>query len=110
GVCLINHSNGVWLDASRLILVGDDGAIDTSPYSVLDVFDGSLTPFGNRRQDGLLQAIVGDALVWSAQGPNGLKVIEASRIDGSERRQIASVSPEFVLERMEIAPAVWRMP
>ena len=110
GVCLINHSNGVWLDASRLILVGDDGAIDTSPYSVLDISEGSLTPFGDRRHDGLLQAVVGDALVWSIKGPNGLTVLEASRIDGSERRQIATVSPEFVLERMEIAPAVWRMP
>jgi WD40 repeat protein len=107
GACLINNSNGVWLDASRLVLVGDDDADDTSPYSVLNISDGSLTRFGERRQDGLLKAVVGDALVWTTHGSIGLTGIEVSDMDGEGRRVIATVSPELPLERMEVAPAVW---
>lgn len=107
GACLINNSNGVWLDASRLILVGDDDADDISHYSVLNTSDGSLTRLGERRQDGLLTAVVGDALVWTTHGSTGLTGIEVSDMDGSGRRAIATVSPELPLERMEVAPAVW---
>jgi WD40 repeat protein len=108
GICLIDSSNGVWLDAARLLLVGDDDAFEDSPFSVLNVSDGSLTGFGERREEGLLQAVVGDALLWTMKSPSGsVASIEVSDLDGSGRRVITTVSPELMLGRIEVAPAVW---
>lgn len=107
-VCLINSSNGAWLDAARLVLVGNDAGFDESPFRVLSVYEGTLTAFGERRQEGILRAVVGDALLWTTNDPSGSATgVEVSNLDGAGRRVIAALSPALPLGRVEVAPLAW---
>jgi hypothetical protein len=108
GACLVDSSNGMWLDASRLVLVGDDSAPGgTGRFGVADFRDGSYTAFDDRPLPGLLEAVIGDTLVWSTRLATGeMNAIEVTAMDGSGQRAVAVVDPPLSRRRLEVAPAL----